>query len=97
MMKLRIHEKQIFKVAPRQNTCEPALWYPGFAVGRITRMENIINKCAEQTGKSCIFSPLSEFYSFSSFQKNLIICFLCKHFFMNLGHYLSISLLRDEV
>lgn len=60
-------------------------------------MENIINKCAEQTGKSCIFSPLSEFYSFSSFQKDLIICFLCKHFFMNLRHYLSISLLRDEV
>jgi len=34
---------------------------------------------------------------FLFFQKNFIICFLCKYFFMNLRQYLSISLLRDEV
>lgn len=36
-------------------------------------LENIINKRAEQTGKTCISSLLSKSYSISSFHKNIII------------------------
>lgn len=36
-------------------------------------LENIINKRAEQTGKTCISSLLSKSYSISSLHKNIII------------------------
>lgn len=59
-------------------------------------LENIINKRAEQTGKTCISSLLSKSYSISSLHKNIIIYLIRKHICMNLRQYFSISLLRDE-
>lgn len=50
---------------------------------------NIINKCAEQNGKNCIFS-LSEFYSIFSLHKNYFVYFICKYLFLDLKQYLSI-------
>lgn len=44
-------------------------------------LENITNKCAEQTGKTCISSLLSKSYNISSLHKNIIICLIRKHLY----------------